>query len=64
MRGNSRHRKRRWDAVDTTANASFSFPLENIGPVAHSPPDGVHVSKSMVAWRDPESEPGADKYTA
>ncbi|PBK86346.1 hypothetical protein ARMGADRAFT_1169120 [Armillaria gallica] len=55
MRADSRHRKRRWDAVDTTANASFSFPLENIGPVTRSSPDGVHVSKSMVAWKDPET---------
>ncbi|PBK86392.1 hypothetical protein ARMGADRAFT_1169131 [Armillaria gallica] len=64
IRAGSRHRDRDWNSVNVTTNASFSLPLENIGPVARSSPDGVHVSKSIVTWKDPESETGADKYTA
>ncbi|KAK0460542.1 uncharacterized protein EV420DRAFT_1532767 [Desarmillaria tabescens] len=43
MRAGSRHRKKEWHNFNTTANDSYSLPLENIGPSVHSSRDGVHV---------------------
>ncbi|KAK0460554.1 uncharacterized protein EV420DRAFT_1671037 [Desarmillaria tabescens] len=54
IRAGSRHRKKEWNSFTTTTNDSYSLPLENAGP----------SSKSIVTWKDPETEIEADEYVS